>query len=299
MFEKIVVIEPIGIDYKTEEMLKKYAREVIFYADIPRDNDEIIKRIDDADGVLISYTSSMDREVIEACKNIKYIGMCCSLYAPENANVDIIAAKEKGIKVLGIRDYGDEGVVEYVVSELVRLLHGFGDKQWRDYPTELTGLKIGILGLGTSGLMVGNALKYFGSDMYYYSRTRKPKAEEVGYKYMQLDELLETVDILCTCLNKNVILLDEKKFKLFGQGKILVNTSISPSYDIVALEKWLSCSDNYYLCDSLMALGGSESKLAELPNLCCVKKTSGISIQSKGRLSKKIIENIEEFLNIK
>ena len=95
------------------------------YPDIPASDDEIIARIGDADAVLLSYTSRINRYVLECCPNVKYIGMCCSLYSPESANVDIRYANERGITVTGIRDYGDEGVVEYVVSELVRCLHGF------------------------------------------------------------------------------------------------------------------------------------------------------------------------------
>lgn len=296
MFKKLVAIEPVGFNKETEKLINKYAEEVILYKDRPKDNNEIIERIGNADGVLVSYTSNIDREVIEECNSIKYIGMCCSLYAPENANVDIFAAKEKGIVVTGIRDYGDEGVVEYVISELVRLLHGFGENQWKSYPTELTGVKVGIIGLGTTGVMVGNTLKYFGSEVYYYSRSRKLDAEEQGFKYRELKELLEEVEIVVTCLNKNVILLHEEEFKAFGNGKVLVNTSISPSYDIEALKSWLSCSDNYYLCDSIFALGGEESGLMELSNVCCPNKVSGSSIQATGRLCKKVIDNIESFL---
>ena len=55
-------------------------------------------------------------------------------------------ANERGITVTGIRDYGDEGVIEDVVSELLRCLHGFGQKPWEGIPREITGLKVGIVG---------------------------------------------------------------------------------------------------------------------------------------------------------
>ena len=54
------------------------------------------------------------------------------MYSPESANVDIRYAEANGITVTGIRDYGDEGVVEYVVSEVVRLFHGFGVEAWEE-----------------------------------------------------------------------------------------------------------------------------------------------------------------------
>ena len=96
------------------------------------------------------------------------------LYSESSANVDIAAARERGITVLGIRDYGDEGVVEYVISELVRLLHGFGGKQWKHKAYELGGQKVGIVGLGRTGRMIADALRFLGAEVYYFSRTRKP-----------------------------------------------------------------------------------------------------------------------------
>lgn len=62
--------------------------------------------------------------------------------------------------VLGVKDYGDEGVVEYVVSELVRLLHGFGNVRWLEESTELTGRKVGIIGLGKTGGMIAEAMRF-------------------------------------------------------------------------------------------------------------------------------------------
>ena len=99
MFSKIVAIEPVSLIPSAEKALHTFANEVVMYPDIPVDDEEIVRRIGDADAVLLSYTSSIRREVMERCPNIKYIGMCCSLYSPESANVDIIYANEHGIKV--------------------------------------------------------------------------------------------------------------------------------------------------------------------------------------------------------
>ena len=111
MFNKLVAIEPVSLIPSAEEALHRYAHEVILFADVPKDDHEIIRRIGNADAVLLSYTSRIGRSVIDACPNIRYIGMCCSLYSEESANVDIAYAREKNIRVLGIRDYGDRGVV--------------------------------------------------------------------------------------------------------------------------------------------------------------------------------------------
>mgnify|MGYP000471067047 CR=1 FL=1 len=132
MFEKLVAIEPVSLIPSAEEELHRYAKEVALYRDVPASDDEMVRRIGDADAVLLSYTSRMGKEVIAQCPNIRYIGMCCSLYSEESANVDIAYARTRGIQVLGIRDYGDRGVVEYVLHELTGLLHGFGMPMLRD-----------------------------------------------------------------------------------------------------------------------------------------------------------------------
>ncbi|MEG2205325.1 MAG: D-isomer specific 2-hydroxyacid dehydrogenase family protein [Oscillospiraceae bacterium] len=296
MFEKLVAIEPISLIKSAEEKLSAFAQSVVLYSDIPADNGEIIRRIAQADAVLLSYTSRIDKEVLDACPNIKYIGMCCSLYSPESANVDIPAAHEKGIVVKGIRDYGDEGVVEYVLSELIRYLHGFGGKQWQPLPQELTDLKVGILGMGTSGRLIANGLKAFGADIYYYSRTRKEDAEKESIKYLPLEDMLKTVDVLCTCLNKNVILMHDKEFEAFGNHKIMFNTSIGPSHDIEALAKWLSHGDNEIFCDTAAALGDEGGKLLKNPHVNCMNVSSGRSAQAFVRLSEKVLCNIETYL---
>ena len=226
MFERLVAIEPVSLIPAAQEELRQYAKEVVLYEDIPGSEDEIAERIGDADGVLVSYTSQISRKVLEKCPNVRYVGMCCSLYSESSANVDIAYAREMGIQVLGIRDYGDRGVVEYVLYQLIRILHGFDFPMWQKEPLELTKLSVGIIGLGVSGSMVADALQMMGAQVSYYSRTRKPEKEAAGIEYLSLNELLSQNQVIITCLNKNVILLHEEQFQCLGNKKILMNKCI-------------------------------------------------------------------------
>lgn len=296
MFEKLVVIEPVNMTQQAKDKLSDYAKEVILYEYMPADTAEKISRINNADAVLVSYTSTIDKEVILACPNLRYIGMCCSLYSPESANVDIFTAQKNGIDVYGIRDYGDPGVVEYVISELVRYLHGFGDKQWKDVPYEITGVKMGVLGLGITGKLIADAMQMLGADVSYYSRTRKPEEEAKGIGYLPLNTLLKEVDVVFCCLNKNVILLHEEEFAQLGNNKILFNTSIAPAFDIPALAGWLAEGSNEFFCDTALALG--DNSLLASPHVNCIGMSSGgTTIQAIDRLSEKVLKNIEFFLN--
>ena len=296
MFEKLVAIEPVSLVPQAEKELLLYARQVKLYEDIPVDDEEIVRRIGDADAVLVSYTSQIRRPVIERCPNIRYIGMCCSLYSEESANVDIACARERGIVVKGIRDYWDRGVVEFAVSELVRFLHGFDRPMLYEMPAEITDLPVGIVGLGTSVGMIVQAMQFMGAKVSYFSRTRKPDWEKNGFSYLPLKELLAGSQVVFTCLNKNVILLGKEEFEALGQGKILFNTSIGPSHEIDALSEWLAGEKNYFVCDTEGALGDPSGQLLAHPQAFCAGVSVGRTRQAFVLLSRKVLDNIRAYL---
>lgn len=292
MFEKLVGIEPLNLTGWGEKELEKYAKEVILYDDIPADDAEIVRRIGDADAVLVSYTSRITGSVLKETPSVKYIGMCCSLYSKESANVDIAYAEAHGMTVLGIRDYGDRGVVEFVLHELVKLLHGYDNTTFVEVPEEIYQKKIGMIGLGASGAMIADALSFLGAEISYFCRTRKPEKEAKGFTYKDLHTLLRESDIVFTTLNKNVILLHEEEFEALGNGKILFNTSIGPGHEEAALEKWLENPSNYMVSDTYAGIGSNAGKLIALPNVISPNKSAGRTVQAFELMTKKVLDNI-------
>ena len=191
-------------------------------------------------------------------------------------------------------------MVEYVISELVRCLHGFGrDKEgnpvapWDGVPRELTGLQVGIVGLGVSGGMVADALKFFGANIAYFSRTEKPEALEKGYRFLPLNDLLSQSEVVITCLNKNTILLQEEEFAQLGNRKILFNTGLSPAWDEVPFAKWIT-QDNRCYCDTIGALGGHH--FLDHPHVHCMEISVGRTRQAFDRLSEKVLANMASYL---
>lgn len=296
MFQKLVAIEPISLIPSAEKALHSFAKEVILFNDIPGNDREIAVRIGDADAVLLSYTSQLGKSALEQCPNVKYIGMCCSLYSPESANVDIRYANSRGITVTGIRDYGDEGVVEYVISELVRCLHGFGQEPWEGMPREITGLKAGILGLGKSGGMIADALHFFGAEISYFSRGEKEDAKAKGYRFLPLNNLLSKSEVVFCCLNRNTVLLHKTQFEKLGNKKILFNTGLSPAWDEEPFLEWLK-GDNLCYCDTVGALGGEH--LLNHPKIRCMQVSTGRTRQAFDRLSEKVLKNLSDYTGIK
>lgn len=295
MFQKLVAIEPVSLIPSAEKKLHAFSKEVILYSDIPGDDHKIAARIGDADAVLLSYTTRLGKTALEQCANVKYIGMCNSLYSPESANVDIQYANSRGITVTGIRDYGDEGVVEYVISELIRTLHGFEQEPWDGVAREITGLKAGIIGLGKSGGMIADALHFFGAEISYFARSEKADASAKGYRFLPLEELLEESEVVCCCLNRNTVLLHAPQFEKLGNKKILFNTGLSPAWDEEPFLKWLD-GDNLCFCDTVDALGGEH--LLNHPKIRCMQVSTGRTRQAFDRLSEKVLKNLSDFTGI-
>lgn len=294
-FNKIVCVDYTKLQDWALDELQKYSTEKIdVYDDYPESEEEVLQRIGDAEVVIVSWHTDLSEDIIKKCSNLKYIGMACSLYDDASANVAVTFARSRGIVVKGIRDYGDPGVIEFIVSELVRLLQGLGKHQWKQMPVELTNKKIGIIGLGTTGQLLAQCLLPFGVDLYYFSRTRKKEWEERGVKYLALDELLKEVDILSLHLPKNTKILEKQEFQTFGSGKILINTSLGLPFEEKDFQSWIQMDGNYGIFD-----GDGKKELSveteKIPNIITAKKSAGWSAETERRLSEKVLENLKEF----
>lgn len=294
-FNKIVCVDNTKLnDTAISELQDLSEAEVKVYTDYPESKDEVIERIGDAEAVIVSWHTELDKEIIEACPRIKYIGMACSLYDDESANVAVKYARKNGITVKGIRDYGDPGVAEFITSELIQLLNGYKEMQWKEMPQELTDLKIGIIGLGVTGKLLARCLLPFGADLYYYSNTRKPDWEDKGVKYLNLKDLLKTCEAVSFHLPKNAQPIGAEEISKFGNGKILINTSLGLPFDEKAFSKWIRNEGNFAIFD-----GDGKKELSkeilENSNVIALDASAGWSAQTLKRLSKKVIDNIQTY----
>ena len=296
-FRKLVEAGPIGLQPWAEKKLEEYASQIIRFDTLPESEDELVERIGDADAVLVRTLPLVPASVISRCGNLRYIGMCCSLYSKESANVDIDYAEKHGIKVYGIRDYGDKGVTEFVVYALVRILHGYDWPLWREKPKEITGLRIGFVGFGTSGQMTARLLKAMGAEISYFARAAKPECEKEGMHFKPLSSLLEESEVVITCLNKGVILLDEEMFRHLGSGKIMINTSIGPASDMGALERWILDDRNVFVSDTAGGVGDIYPKVKDRRNVLCPDVSAGMTIEAYDLMSRKVLDNIEKALS--
>ncbi len=96
MFQKIVAIEPVNLLPAAKECLHEFAKEVVLYDSLPRGRrrDHPPRRRRGRGPHQLHHPHGP--QAVTGCPNLRYIGMCCSLYEEKSANVDIAAAREKG-----------------------------------------------------------------------------------------------------------------------------------------------------------------------------------------------------------
>lgn len=289
---KLVAVDNTGVEDFVGDDLKALCDDLVFYKDYPQEPCEIIRRMAGAEGMLVSWHTPITAEIIKALPDLKYIGMCCSLFDEKSSNVDISAARAHDVHVVGVKDYGDEGVVEFIVSSLIQTLKNQGPEKFRDEPIEMGGLKVGIIGLGTLGTMVGQALSHFGMEVYYHSRHEK----ETAFTYLAKDDLLETCDVITCHLPRHTKVLDQEAFERLGQHTILINTGLSPSYDEKAFLDWITLPKRFAIFDSVSLTPELSEAYKAYNNIHVSDHVTGFTWNARKRLAQKAYGNLQDFL---
>src|SRR5215216_6333225 len=181
--------------------------DVTVLAERPPTRDELIEAVRGASGVLSTATEKMDGEVMDtAGEGLRVIADMAVGYD----NIDVKAARQRGVVVTNTPGVLDETTADVAfvlmlaaarrLGEGERLLRAgkwewWGPKQLRGL--DVWGKRLGVVGMGRIGRAVARRGRGFGMDVFYYNRSRKEEAEqELGARYMDLDELLETADFV-------------------------------------------------------------------------------------------------------
>ncbi|MFM2266726.1 MAG: hypothetical protein RL757_166 [Bacteroidota bacterium] len=299
-FRKITIVDNCGLTSPEIEKIAALSKEKIsIYDDFPTTEKEIIQRIGDADCLLVSWQTIISNNVLKAATSLKFIAMCCSLYDENSANVDIAAARKLGIEVKGVKDYGDEGTVEFIFAQLIFLLKGLGAHKWNAQTRELTNKNIGIIGLGTLGKMVAKTASHFGMNVFYYNRSRKYELEKDGITYLSLNELMQHCDIVTTHLPRNTILLTANEFGIKKHNSILINTSLGLTFEKDAFLNWIGNDKTSFAILDADGVGNFTSEFSKYDNIILSEQFAGFTVEAKKRLSEKVLENLTNFLESK
>ncbi|HHW67951.1 D-2-hydroxyacid dehydrogenase [Defluviitalea raffinosedens] len=205
-------------------------------------SDKIIERIGDAEVVYTNKTP-ITRETLDACPNIKFIGVLATGYNV----VDVNAAKEKGIPVSNIPTYGTMAVAQFAIALLLELCHHIGEHSecvkrgdWTNNPdwcfwnyplVELAGKTMGVIGFGRIGQATAKIAQALGMKILAYDSFKNPALESETCKYAELDELLANSDVIslhCPLFSETEGIINKSTIAKMKDGVMIINTSRGP-----------------------------------------------------------------------
>lgn len=292
MFSKIAVVDIVNLDESSKNEILTFSKSPLIFPETDsKDVNEYIKRIGNADCVIGSWKTTIDKRILDSCPNIKFIAIC----GTSLANINIDEVKKRNISLKNVTDYGDEATAEYIFSKLLMLIRGF-DNVKQNESTELNGKTLGLIGLGAVGSHVARLGLGFNMNVVYTSKSRKPEWEQKGLHYLELNDLLKESDFISLHVPKNNVVLNSEQFDLIKPGAVLVDTCLGIVFDVVAFKAWINKKVNYAIFDLKPEL---YDKLKDFPNCIGLNGvTAGRTIESRTRLSKKVIRNLKDFLQL-
>jgi len=242
---KVLVAAPLH--EKALEVLRKAGFEII-YEEYP-DEERLIELVRDVDAIIVRSKPRVTRRVIENAPKLKVIGRA----GVGLDNIDLEAAKERGIKVVNSPGASSRSVAELVFGLLFAVARkiAFADRKMREgiwakkqcLGMELEGKTIGVIGFGRIGYEVAKIANAFGMKVLLYDpRPDEERAREVGGRFAGLEELLRESDVVTLhvpLVEATYHLINEDRLRLMKPKAILINTARGAVVDTEALVKAL------------------------------------------------------------
>jgi len=209
----------------------------------------LLQKVADKRGLLALLTVDIDRDVMDAAPRLEIIANC----AVGTDNIDLDYARKKGIVVTNTPGVLTETTADLTwalilavvrkIPQADRFLRSGSFRGWRLdlwLGREITGKRLGIIGMGRIGRAVAERAKGFRMDIVYYDRRRLNADEEraLGAASVSLDELLRTSDIVsihASMTEGSARLLSREKLALMKPDAVLINVARGPIVDEQAL----------------------------------------------------------------
>ncbi|WP_065188198.1 2-hydroxyacid dehydrogenase [Shewanella woodyi] len=179
--------------------------------------------------------SLCEEVLVELARNgTKIIAMRCAGFN----NVDLVAAKRLGLRVVNVPAYSPESVAEHTVALMLTLNRKVHKayQRTRDANFSLEGLvgfnmhgrTVGVIGTGKIGVATIKILQGFGCKVIAHDPYPNPQVVNLGIEYQSLDELYSVSDIItlhCPLTPENHHLLRAETFDKMKPGVMVINTS--------------------------------------------------------------------------
>jgi len=303
---KIVVVDHVYLEGEHHKKLRSFGNLKVF-KEPPRTPDDLKRRIEDADIVIVGW-SKLSKGIIESAKKLRMI----SIWATSCHYADVQAAKEKGIVVTHVPSYATEAVAEYTIALMLSAARKLlpadkhvrkGGFDWRPFGgVELREKTLGVVGTGSIGFRVAEISKAFGMQVLGYDKYPNVKrAEEIGIEYVNLHALVKKSDFITlhvTLTPETEKLIGKKELKIMKNGAIIVNTSQGKIIDEEALNEALKSGKVSYAGLDVFEEEppAKDNPLFKLNNTILTPHIGFNTVEAAKRCSDICIDNVAKFL---
>ncbi len=223
--------------------------ELTVYDRTPKfDDDEIIRRIGDAD-IVITNKTPVRAKALDACPTVKYVGLL-------STGIDVCDcahAASLGVPVSNIPAYSTNAVAQHAIALLLEICSKVGVHSaavhagnwqrcedfsfWEAPLIELSGMTMGIIGFGRIGMATGKIAKALGMRVLATGSRETAEGREIG-EYTDLDTLLRDSDVIslhCPLKDETRKLINAETISKMRDGAIIINTGRGGLIDEPAL----------------------------------------------------------------
>jgi glyoxylate reductase len=278
-------------------------------------NEELLESIDiiKPEAVISLLTNKLDKETLENMPSVKIIAN----YAVGFDNIDVAAAKEKGITVTNTPGVLTDSVAEMTIALILAITKRIVEADtfvragsytgWEPMlllGSDLRGKTLGILGAGRIGGRVAEVFaRGFGMQIIYNDIQQTTDFEtQTGAKfYSSLDQILETADIISIhvpLLESTRHLINKEKLALMKNSAYIVNTSRGAIIDEAALAEALEQKTiKGAALDVFEFEPQVTEKLLHLPNVILTPHIASATEETRNKMAEMVARNIIQFLN--
>jgi lactate dehydrogenase-like 2-hydroxyacid dehydrogenase len=272
---------------------------------------KLIEMSDGCDGILSALTDKLDKETINKLPDSVKI---LSNFAVGFGNIDLDAAKKRGIIVTNTPEVLTDATAEIGILLILGAcrrasegIDGAKSSNWKwsaDYliGKQLTGSRLGILGMGRIGKKIAKIAKSLGMIIHYHNRSKLNQDQEDGATYHKdLKSLLSVSDVLSVCCpasKETINMINKETLEYLPKGAVVTNVARGDIVDDEALIDALNRRKVYavgldvYQNEPNLNPGYLKHKSAFiLPHLGSATK------QTRTAMANLAIDNLEDFFN--
>jgi glycerate dehydrogenase len=274
--------------------------------------DRIVERAQGA-AIVLTNKTPLTAATLAALPELRFIGVLATGYNV----VDVGAARQRGIQVANVPEYGTDSVAQHTFALILELAHRVGEHEaavkagewvrsadfcfWHSPPIELAGLALGIVGFGRIGRRVGELAHAFGMKILAHSPSRRGAPAHEGFEWSDVAPLFESSDIVtlhCPLTADNARFVGRDLLARMKGTAFLINTARGPLVDEAALAEALATGRIAGAAVDVVSTEpiAADNPLLAAPRCIITPHMAWGSLAARQRLMAMTVKNVEAFL---